>query len=120
MAGKIKIGIKVYAFKEIGKADSCIKGLLDHTDMIIADKYDYIYAVIAKKDADVSSAKLPGCEEILLKKSPTLTVAGETHLHYPIFMSRLQEFKKKNILETFRSPYLSEGIADTANVQGLS
>jgi hypothetical protein len=35
-------------------------------------------------------------------------------------MSRNQEFKKKNILETFRSPYLSEGLEDTANLEGLS
>jgi len=91
-------------FKEVGKTDSCIKGLLGHGDLILADKYEYMYAVVTKKDADVSSTKLPGCVEITLKKSPTLVVDGETQLHYPIFMSRNQEFKKKNILDTFRSP----------------
>jgi len=39
MAAKIAPGIKIYVFKEVGKTDSCIKGLIDHGDLIITDKY---------------------------------------------------------------------------------
>lgn len=81
MAAKIAPGIKIYVFKEIGKTDSCIKGLIDHGDLIITDKFQQMYGIIAKKDADVSATKLPGCSEIILKQSPTLKVEGETQLH---------------------------------------
>jgi hypothetical protein len=36
---------------------------------------------VTKKDADVSATKLPGCQEIILKKAPTLKVEGESMLH---------------------------------------
>jgi len=53
-----------------------LKNILAHGELVLADKHEYMYVIVAKKDADVSTTKLPGCEEVTLKDAPSLPVTG--------------------------------------------
>lgn len=100
-------GLKVIVFKEVGKDDLCIQSLLENTELVVTDKHQYSYVTVAQKDLD--SASLKGCAEINLIKNDDLSVTG---LHYPVFVSRPQEFKKFDIIWSFRAKLESEGIED--------
>jgi len=91
----VESGLKILAFKEVGKEDICIQALLESKNLVVVDKHVYNYATVAQKDFDTSSLK--GCVEINLNVNDSLSTSG---LHYPIFVSRPQEFKKFDIIWT--------------------
>lgn len=57
----------------------------------------------------MDTSSFAGCAEIALVEGNQINTNG---LQYPVFVSRLQEWKKFDIIWTFRSKLLSEGIED--------
>jgi len=105
-------GIKVVVFmeKDEGLNSTCLQNLLESTDLVTTDKHAYMYVAVGKKALDSSSFK--NCSEITLSKTADISENG---LHYPVFVSRLQEWKKFDVIWSFRAYLLSEGLEDEGN-----
>lgn len=115
LAATLGEGVKVTVFKETGKADLCLQDLINDANIVITDKHAYSYVTVSKKSLDSSGYK--GCSEVSLVKAPELNEFGT---HYPVFVSRVQEWKKFDVMWTFRSKLVSEGVEDYGNQYGVS
>jgi len=92
-ASSMVAGVKVAVVKEEGKDDLCRSAIAADSTLTLADTHDYTYLLIGPTSAN--TAGLKGCAEIPLVKVADL---GDNHMHVPVFVNRLQEWKKFDII----------------------
>jgi len=111
----LSAGVRIGVFQEANNDKLCLPNLLESPLLVVTDKHESAYVVIGKKGLDTSGLK--GCSEVTLVKAADV---GENGLLYPVFVSRLHEWKKFDIVWTFRSKVVSEGMEDYSNQEGVS
>lgn len=114
MSSNFQSGADILVFKEDGKEETCIKSLANNKDGVWVDTHEYSYLVVGKKGMDIA---ITGCSNIPLIKAKEL---DENGLHVPVFVSRTQEFKRFDIIWTYKAKMISEGMEDFGNSEGVS